>query len=184
MLIGICGKSGSGKSTLAREISKFHSNTIHVEIDEIGHDALKNEDVKKELVNNFGKQVVSNEVINRKVLGDIVFSSREKMNRLSDITWNYMQSILDNIIANNKDKIIILDWILLPKTKYFEMCDYKILVDIPYEIRKQRIMLRDNITEDKIDLRENASIEYNIEEFDFVINEKTEELKRKLVQFL
>ena len=64
------------------------------------------------------------------------------------------------------------------------MCDYKILIDIPYEIRKQRIMLRDNITEDKIDLRENASIEYNIEEFDFVINEKTEELKRKLVQFL
>ena len=74
MLIGICGKSGSGKSTLAREISKFHSNTIHVEIDEIGHDALKNEDVKKELVNNLGKQVVSNEDINRKVLGDIVFS--------------------------------------------------------------------------------------------------------------
>ena len=41
------------------------------------------------------------------------------------------------------------------------MCDVKILLDIPYEIRKKRAMKRDNITEEAFDLREQASINFD-----------------------
>ena len=93
-----------------------------------------------------------------------------------------MQIEIDKFIEENKNKTIILDWLLLPITKYFEYCDIKILLDIPYEIRKQRAMLRDNITEEAFDLREKASIELDREQFDFVLESNNKEEIRKLVK--
>ena len=39
------------------------------------------------------------------------------MNKLTDITWKYMQIEIDNFLNINKDKIIIIDWLLLPNSK-------------------------------------------------------------------
>lgn len=55
---------------------------------------------------------------------------------------------IDKFSYLHKDKIIILNWLLLSISKYFNMCDIKILLDIPYEVRKQRIMKRDGIKEE------------------------------------
>lgn len=173
MIIGICGKSGSGKSTLARKIIEMYPNSIHVEIDKVGHKALMDENVKKELVKSFGEKLLNDNVVDRKQLGDIVFNSRHEMNKLTDITWEYMQKEIDKIIDDNKNNIVILDWLLLPKTKYFDMCDYKVLLDVDYETRKQRCMLRDNISEDKFDLREKNSVDY-YNDFDYVIHDVDE----------
>lgn len=82
------------------------------------------------------------------------------------------------------DKIIILDWILLSISKYFDICDIKILLDIPYEIRKERAIKRDNITEEEFDLREKASINYDTNIFDYVINEKDNGEIKRLVKLL
>ena len=173
MIIGICGKSGSGKSTLARKIIEMYPNSIHVEIDKVGHKALMDENVKKELVKSFGEKLLNDNVVDRKQLGDIVFNSRHEMNKLTDITWEYMQKEIDKIIDDNKNNIVILDWLLLPKTKYFDMCDHKVLLDVDYETRKQRCMLRDNISEDKFDLREKNSVDY-YNDFDYVIHDVDE----------
>lgn len=43
-------------------------------------------------------------------------------------------------LTNNSK--VILDWILLPITKYFNMCDIKVLLDVPTEIRKYRTIKR------------------------------------------
>ena len=106
------------------------------------------------------------------------------MNKLSNITWKYMQIEIDNFLNSNKDKIIILDWILLPITKYFSMCDIKILLDIPYNIRKERAIKRDNITKESFDLREKASIDFNPNNFDYVLKENNIETVKKLVKSL
>ena len=93
-----------------------------------------------------------------------------------------MEFQIDKIINENNNKIIILDWQLLPKTKYLNLCDLKILIDIPYEIRKQRILKRDNISEEKIDLREKASITYNNNDFDYIFNTNDNENIKRLVK--
>jgi len=181
MLIGICGKSGSGKTTIAKRLMNLHKNAIHIEIDKIGHEVLLYEEVKKELINAYGESIICNNSIDRKKLGDIVFSSRKEMDKLTEITWKNMQIIIDKIINENKDKIIILDWLLLPKTKYFNMCKFKILLDIPYEIRKQRAILRDNISEEEFKLREKSSIEYDNNDFDYVIDDSLQINNERLV---
>ena len=185
MIIGICGKSGSGKSTLANQIVKLTNNKgIHLDIDKIGHKVLLLPDVINELTNSFGESIIKDNNIDRKKLGEMVFNSRNKMNKLSNITWKYMQIEIDNFLNSNKDKIIILDWILLPITKYFSMCDIKILLDIPYNIRKERAIKRDNLTKESFDLREKASIDFNPNNFDYVLKENNIETVKKLVKSL
>ena len=185
MIIGICGKSGSGKSTLANQIVKLTNNKgIHLDIDKIGHKVLLLPDVINELTNSFGESIIKDNNIDRKKLGEMVFNSRNKMNKLSNITWKYMQIEIDNFLNSNKDKIIILDWILLPITKYFSMCDIKILLDVPYSIRKERAIKRDNITKESFDLREKASIDFNTNDFDYVLKENNIETVKRLVKSL
>ena len=181
MLIGICGKSGSGKSTISNYL-KDELGAIHCDIDKVGHKALTNEEVKKELIKNYGNDILNNNSVDRKRLGEIVFNSRLEMKKLSDITWKHMQIEIDKFLMDNKDKIIILDWLLLPISKYFDKCNIKILLDIPYEIRKERAIKRDNISEEAFDLREKASITYNKNDFDYVFNTVNNEHIRKLVK--
>ena len=181
MIICICGKSGSGKSTIAKLIQKEKPNSIHINIDKIGHMSHNDKIVKQKLIDTFGKMILTDNNIDRKKLGKIVFSSKDEMRKLEIITWGYMEQEIDKIIKNNKDKIIILDYLLLPRTKYFNNCDLRILVDIPYEIRKERVMKRDNISEKRFNLRESSSIDYDKTSFDIVL--KDEDIKRKVLKY-
>lgn len=185
MIIGVCGKSGCGKSTLANQIIELTNNkAIHLDIDKVGHSVLLLPEVKQELIKIFGESVIKENMVDRKKLGEIVFDSRNEMSKLSDITWKYMQIEIDNFLNNHKNKIIILDWLLLSISKYFDMCDIKILLDIPYEVRKQRAMKRDNITEEAFDLREKASIEFDENAFDYVVKANDKEIVKRLVKSL
>ena len=179
MIISICGKSGSGKSTLAKRIIEERKNVIHIDIDKIAHQVLTIPKVKQQLQEQF-KDVLTDNEVDRKKLGPIVFSSKENMDILTQITWPHMEQEIDRIISENKDKIIILDYLLLPKTKYFDQSDLKILLDIPKEIRKERILKRDNISEDKFDLRDSSSVEYDKDEFDFIISSDNYDIKEVL----
>ena len=54
MLIGVVGKSGSGKSSLVRRMKCFDDSIIHVDIDKIGHDILKDKEVvRNNIFSNF-----------------------------------------------------------------------------------------------------------------------------------
>ncbi len=68
MIIGICGKSGCGKSTLSAQIIELNKNAIHLDIDKVGHKVLLLPEVKNELINSFGKNIIKDEIIDRKNL--------------------------------------------------------------------------------------------------------------------
>jgi dephospho-CoA kinase len=175
MIIGIAGKSGSGKSTYAKFLSSIMTNAVHIDIDKIGHEALEEPVIKSTLLNIFGNKILDSEgkIIRNTLLADTVFNSRrnEKGKVVSDIVWNYMDKKITEIICNNNSKNIdtILDWILLPHTKYFALCDKKILMIIPKDTRKKLVMARDNISKDYFNKRELASIEYNRDDFNYII---------------
>ena len=91
------------------------------------------------------------------------------MKQLADITWDRMKLIIDGYIKSYSNNGIVLDWILLPHTQYFNMCDKKILIKCDEELRKKRIIQRDNISEEDLRLRDNASIKYDESVFDNII---------------
>lgn len=168
-IIGITGKSGSGKSTLTKLLSeRWQCNSVN--IDKIGHRATSNEEISKKLCKIFGNEILGKDnTIDRKELGNIVFSCKEKMDILTEITWGYMQEILDETLKK-ESKTIILEWALLPSSKYWEKCDIKILIQANDEERKEKVMQRDHISEEYFLKRDSRSIDYTLYEFDYVFN--------------
>lgn len=183
MIICLVGKSGSGKTTVAKLLCSYSDDIYHVDIDSISHRIINYEEVLKKLVETFGNSVLKEGRIDRKELGRIVFTSKECMQQLEDITWPVMEREIDEIIHNYPEKIILLDWQLLPKTKYFKESNMRILVTTPLETRMKRAMLRDGISEEKFRERENASLLLKEEDFDYVIwNEDRENMNKEVLK--
>ncbi len=168
MLIGLMGKSGSGKTTISKIFKELNNSIQILEVDKIGHESHKDEEVKNKLLKYFGKYIFdeSNNVI-RKNLSDIVFNDKEMMQKLCDITYGFMQREIDRRI--NENDITILDYALLPKTKYYGMCDITILVKAKYDKRCDRVVKRDSISKQKYDEINNNSLDYSDLHFDYII---------------
>ena len=175
MLISIIGKSGSGKSFFSKKLAAYNKKIIHIDVDKISHKILTYSEIKKKLVEEFGQEVVRANEVQRKILGEKVFSSESSMNKLTEITWPIMEKEIDEIIENNQDRIIILDWLLIPKTKYFEKSDLKILITAPLKQRMKLVTKRDNVSNDYFNKREKAGIEFNEKDYDVVIQNISEE---------
>lgn len=168
MLIGITGKSGSGKSTISKIFKDYDKSIRIIEIDKIGHESHKDSCVKEKLLKAFGEKIFNEDFsVNRKILSDIVFNDKEKMLKLCNITLEFMERKIDSLIANSD--ITILDYALLPKLKYFKMCDIKILVNSSYRARSSRVIKRDNISSKKYNEIDSNSLDYIENEFDYII---------------
>ena len=150
VLIGLMGMSGSGKTTISNLLKERDNKLQVIDIDKIGHNSHKDEYVKNKLLKAFGKGILDdNGDIDRKKLSTIVFNNKQMMQKLYDATYEYMVREIDKLISQSE--ITILDYALLPITKYFDMCDVKILVEATYDERSNRVILRDNISNKKYD---------------------------------
>ena len=168
-LIGITGKTGSGKSTIGRTLAN-KLNCKYIDIDKIGHEATSDSDISKKLCKEFGQDILDeNNNIDRKKLGNIVFSDKDKMEILTNLTWDYMQNKLDNILSQDED-YYILDWALLPTVKYWNMCDIKILITSDDIKRKEKILKRDKISKEYLEKREKNTLDYSNFQYTYYFN--------------
>lgn len=184
MLISICGKSGSGKSTLAKKLKEEIEDSVLLDIDNIAHNIYNIDACKEEMIKHFGEYILTNNEVNRKILSKIVFQSKKEMQALEDITWKYMERIIDYQIEKYKEKVIILEWINLPKTKYLKESKIRILLDTPDNIRKERVLKRDNITEEDYEIRNSAALTYKKKDFNLIIEEIDKETIERIKERL
>lgn len=169
MIIGITGKSGSGKSTLSKQIKKFGDNFEYIDFDSIGHQTLDDKEVQDLIKRKLDIEVSST---NRKELANFIFNNQNKTLEVKMVTalmWNKMKEIIDEKLKDNS-KNFIFDWILLPETHYFKMCNIKVLmVPCNDSLRKKAAVFRDNISLAEMTQRDKAAIKYDESQFDFVI---------------
>ena len=166
MLIGIMGKTGSGKSTITRLLNE-EDKFLVIDVDKVNHYLLEMEDLKKEITKKY--DVLENGKINRKKLGIILYTDKEKMNEYNELIWRYLEKELDRLILSST-KPVIIDWMMLPLTKFYHMCDVKILVESDINIRLDRILKRDNIDYDHFIARDKNGLDYKKEDMNFIID--------------
>ena len=144
LIIGITGGSGSGKSVVSKAAESL--GFIHIDTDKLGHQViLKPNKAYYDLINTFGKVILNeNNEIDRKKLGDIVFSSPEKLELLNKI-------VHPAIVKKTKDMLsdyTIIDGAVIYKTpEIMELCDFIISVINSDERRIEFICKRDSIDE-------------------------------------
>ena len=185
MIIGISGKSGTGKTKIA-EMLAFELGANIISFDTISHMTIEKESFKNLVYEKISKDVFdSNGNIIRKKLGEIVFNDKEKLDLINKHSESLMEQIIDELIKQNTKPYLILEYSLLPLMKYFNICQFKILVTATESVRYERIMNRDGITEEYLNAREKNSPEYISALFDLVIeNNSNEELSVKNIKEL
>lgn len=153
VVIGLTGGSGSGKSTLA-SLMREHGITV-IDADQIGRQVVKKgQPALEEIVAAYGKEILlSDGELNRRKLGSIVFSNREKLRQLNAITHKYITAIVKEQLSHAQTDISVIDAAVLKESGILDMCDYVIAVVADKQIRIDRIMARDGLTRQEAENR-------------------------------
>ena len=144
-VIGIVGGIGSGKSLVAAEFAR-HGGLV-VAGDRLGHDALRQPDIKAQIVGRWGKRILDPAAeIDRRQLAGIVFADRSELRALESMTHPYIGRRIRREIANAENTAnvhwIVLDAALLLEAGWHEVCSHIVFVDAPDAVRAQRLQER------------------------------------------
>ena len=189
--LAITGNIAAGKTLIESLLHEL--GVITIDTDEIVHELLSSDKEVINKVNNlFDNEVKDNEgKINRKKVGDIVFNDKTKLEKLEKILHPEVKKVVNKFFQENeKEKILAVAVPQLYETGWEVYFDYVLLVIADDKIRKERLLLRNNLSEDAAQKRLAAQIpqEEKIKKADFVINNSEDientrlQLKKVLVR--
>lgn len=189
--IGLTGSIGTGKSTVSkllreRGIAVIDADLLAREIVKKGQECLN------DLKNVFGNQVLTIDgELDRKKLGQIVFSDDSKLELLNSVTHPHIRRRIKaqmNELESKNNKVIVLDIPLLFEAKMEDLVDIILVVFAKEEIQIKRITERDNCTQEEAMriIKAQISQQDKISKSDYTIDNSgtIEELKEKLNGFL
>ncbi|MBE6444011.1 MAG: dephospho-CoA kinase [Alphaproteobacteria bacterium] len=186
-LVGITGSIGCGKTTLAKILKKLGYTVF--DIDAWVRRIYHNKDFLHKLEKEFCGSV-KNGIADKKYLRGIVFKDFEKLKLLEGLIHPFLNAKIRNVVTKyaKNDIICFLDAALLFEKGWNKYCDIIILADVDYEIQKNRVMKRDNITADDFDRINNVQIKNSDKKLlsDIVINtdKSINLLKVELIEIL
>ena len=148
-ILGLTGGIASGKSTVSAYLAQ--NGALIIDADLIARQVVaKKSSGLKQIVAKFGGEILTaSGELDRKKLGKLVFSNKELLKNLTDITGPLIRAeILREIEAAKKAqvKLVVLDIPLLFETGYQTLCDKVMVVTIPSELQLERVMKRDNLS--------------------------------------
>lgn len=173
MVIGITGSIATGKSTVSNYL--INKGYRLIDSDKIVHKLLSKSSVLSEISLAFGKDLIVDGVLVRKLLAKIIFNDEEKRKLLNKIIHpKVIQEILDETknYKGKKGNLIFVDIPLLYEEKLEYLVDKVIVVYVPKEVQLERLIERDNIDVMYAKKKINASmdIELKKEKADYLID--------------
>ena len=146
--IGLTGGIGTGKSYISLIFNAFNIPIYNSDIE--AKKLYYNDDVKIEMITNFGNQVyLSTGKINKEYLSKLIFSDKNALKKINSIIHPRVKShFLEWIKLNNTVPYIIKESAILFESGAYKHTDKIIVVTAPLDIRIKRVKTRDNITEE------------------------------------
>ena len=145
MIIGITGGSGCGKTTLLDMIRDMGG--LVLDCDAIYHELLQTDRAMLDAIGGRFPGTVDQGILQRKKLGAIVFADPAALQDLNRITHAAVkQEVLRRLAA--EPALAAIDAIGLFESDLAELCHVTVAVTAPTELRIQRLMARDGISEE------------------------------------
>ncbi|MCP4634058.1 MAG: dephospho-CoA kinase [candidate division Zixibacteria bacterium] len=194
-VLGLTGCPGAGKTVVAeifRELgAKMESG------DAIGREVVEsNMEVRHALASEFGQKIFDEKgILNRRMLGKMVFSSKENLAKLNKIVHPSLlvelRKRIDNHIESNPGQVLIVDAALIFEWGISEWFDSVITVYADYWLRLKRLN-SNGLTENEAADRTDSQIDqdekikkskYTIENNGFIkdLKPKVEKLYKILI---
>jgi dephospho-CoA kinase len=153
--LGITGGIGSGKST-ASEFFKKKGAFIFDADSEAKNLLTNNSNLSQRIIATFGSQVTTKKQLDLKRLSALVFSSKSLQNKLNNIVWPEVSSVMIDAAEkaeNNGITLFIVDAALLIEAGFNDFFNSILLITADKSMRLNRILLRKNIPENQIEKR-------------------------------
>ena len=165
MIIGVYGRIGSGKTTFCNYLRT--KGFFVIDGDKISREILMpGKKGLQAVTETFGTDFLNPDgSLNRKKLGDYVFSNKEALKALNDITHPLIQEEVQVLIEKYPNRSVVIEGAVLYATNIIDLC-YKTVV-ITGGDTLSRIMKRDLLTQEEALLRINAQEVY--EQADIVL---------------
>lgn len=173
-VLGVCGGIGSGKSSACKLLVSSLGCVAHLDADTIAHGVYSpGTQAVRDVVAEFGTKILqdgTNDTIDRKKLGPIVFGDRSKMVKLEEIVWPHVKESIKIEIDNlqkelagkggtaeeTNEPIIILEAAILLDAGWDDLLDGVWAVTAPKSVALERIMKRNNLSKEEAEKRINA----------------------------
>ena len=186
-VIGLTGGIGSGKSTVAKFLAEL--GAVILDADKVGHEAFKpNTEAWREVVDTFGRQILTpSGEINRKKLGEIVFSNPESLLKLNKIMHPRMRDMIKAQIEEYRQQgidVVVLEAAVLLEANWTPLVDEVWVTIAPEPAVLKRLKEQRGIEEEQTLARIHSqlSTEERIKHADVVINNdgNLDEVKAKV----
>ena len=155
VVIGLTGGTGAGKTSALRAIQSLGGEVL--DCDALYHEMLETSDaLRDEIGVSFPGAFDAQGRLDRKKLGQEVFSHKDRMEQLNGIIYRHLGPEVRRRLAASDSRIFAIDAINLLESGLDQICDRTVAVTSPLELRVRRIMARDGISEQYARLRISA----------------------------
>lgn len=149
-ILGLTGGIACGKSTISAYLKEFGIPVI--DADECSRAVVEKGSIGLEkLTEIFGNKILEKDgTLNRKALGQIVFSDSEQLSLLNSVMEPLIrEEISRRLNQENNANLVVLDAPLLIEQHYDKICDFIMTIDVPKKIQLERLIERDKLSEDE-----------------------------------
>ncbi|HEY9123441.1 MAG TPA: dephospho-CoA kinase [Bacteroidales bacterium] len=150
--VGITGGIGSGKTTISKIFETLNIPLFNADIE--AKKLFETEEVKKFYLAHFGDAVFSENKLDRQKISNILFSAPDKLMLVNSFIHPLVVELFDNwTIKHINADYVLKESAILFETGLYKDLDYNILVTAPVETRIKRIIERDKLPQEQIELR-------------------------------
>lgn len=175
LIIGLTGSIASGKSTVSSMLTQF--NIPIIDADLISRQIVSpGEKAYHQIVQSFGEAILARDkTINRKQLGNLIFSNEAKRQQLNEIMHPAIREEMmkqKDAYVSEGNPCVVLDIPLLFENNLTYLVDKIIVVYVDEDTQLKRLMERDQSTVEEATQRIKSQISINkkVELADAVIN--------------
>lgn len=168
--VAITGSIGCGKTTISNILRDM--GYLVYDVDAWCRELYFKNDFLEVIKKNF-PETFNNGIFNKRELRKIVFDDVKKLKLLESLTHPYLtKKLLDSVCDYNGNDIIFTDVALLYEMGWEQYFDKVVLADVEYEIQKNRVMKRDNISGEDFDKINNIQMKRDekIKKVDFIVD--------------
>ena len=147
--IGLTGGIGVGKTYVAEIFKNLGVPVFNADL-EAKKCIRDNQDLQKKIAKAFGSKIFENGLFHKNELAKIVFSNTDKMKELSSLVHPQVYLKFNDWCKSNQAQFIIKEAAILFESNSHLSLDKVICVSASKELRIQRVMLRDDCSEDEV----------------------------------
>ncbi|MFH4968807.1 dephospho-CoA kinase [Gaetbulibacter sp. M240] len=150
IIVGLTGGIGSGKTTVAKMFKKL-GIPIYIADKEAKKLMRNSKIIQRKLKALFGTEAYINNELNKPFIAERIFSDKSLLEKMNAIVHPKVTRHFEKWVNKQNAPYVIKEVAILFETGGYKQCDFVITVTAPKSVKTDRLMQRDNTTEEKIE---------------------------------